>query len=33
MMKFIKWLNEISKEDVPFFGGKNASLGELLNKL
>jgi len=33
MMKFIKWLNEISKEDVPFFGGKNASLGELYRNL
>ncbi len=32
-MRFIKWLDEIGKEDVPFFGGKNASLGELYRSL
>ena len=31
--KFILWLNEISKEDVPLVGGKNASLGEMFSKL
>ena len=31
--KYILWLNEISKEDVPLVGGKNASLGEMVKKL
>jgi pyruvate,water dikinase len=29
----ILWLNDIGMEDVPLVGGKNASLGEMLNKL
>ena len=33
MMKFIKWLDEIDKNDTPLFGGKNASLGELYRNL
>lgn len=32
-MKFIKWFNEIGKNDVSLFGGKNASLGELYRSL
>ena len=31
--KLILWLKEISKEDVPLVGGKNASLGEMFSKL
>ena len=31
--KFILWFKEISKEDVPLVGGKNASLGEMFTKL
>ena len=31
--KHILWFNEISKEDVPLVGGKNASLGEMFSKL
>jgi len=31
--KFILWLNEISKEDTPLVGGKNASLGEMYTQL
>jgi len=33
MKKYILWFNEISKEDVPLVGGKNASLGEMFSKL
>jgi pyruvate,water dikinase len=33
MKKYILWFKEISKEDVPLVGGKNASLGEMLSKL
>ncbi len=29
--KIILWFEEISKEDVPIVGGKNANLGEMLN--
>ena len=32
-MKFIKFFNELSIEDVPRVGGKNASLGEMYRKL
>lgn len=32
-MKFIRWLDEIGKNDVTLFGGKNASLGELIKNL
>lgn len=32
-MKFIKWLDEVSIEDVGLVGGKNASLGEMLKEL
>jgi len=31
--KYILWFKEISKEDVPLVGGKNASLGEMMGKL
>jgi len=31
--KFILWLNEISKDDTPLVGGKNASLGEMFSRL
>jgi len=31
--KYILWLSEIRKEDVPLVGGKNASLGEMFSKL
>jgi len=33
MKKYILWFKEISKEDVPLVGGKNASLGEMFSKL
>jgi len=32
-MKYIKFFNEISIKDVPIVGGKNASLGEMVQKL
>ena len=31
--KFILWFNEIGLEDIPHVGGKNASLGEMYQKL
>ena len=31
--KFILWFNELGIEDVPFVGGKNASLGEMYRML
>ncbi len=31
--KFILWFKEITKEDTPFVGGKNASLGEMYQNL
>ena len=30
---FILWFNEIGMEDIPMVGGKNASLGEMYQKL
>ncbi|PIQ92434.1 MAG: phosphoenolpyruvate synthase [Parcubacteria group bacterium CG11_big_fil_rev_8_21_14_0_20_39_14] len=33
MPKFILWFEEISKGDVPLVGGKNASLGEMYQRL
>ena len=33
MSEFIKWFNEISMQDVPQVGGKNASLGEMISHL
>mgnify|MGYP002344120738 FL=1 len=30
--KYIKWFDEISKEDIPIVGGKGANLGELTQK-
>ena len=30
---FIKWFEELKIEDVPSVGGKNASLGEMIQKL
>lgn len=32
-MKFIKWLDEVSINDVGLVGGKNASLGEMIKEL
>ncbi|MGC8953377.1 MAG: phosphoenolpyruvate synthase [Desulfurococcus sp.] len=29
--KFVLWLEEVRKEDVPLVGGKNANLGEMIN--
>ena len=31
--KFILWFNELGISDVPLVGGKNASLGEMYQKL
>lgn len=31
-MKYVLWFNEISKDDVPLVGGKNANLGEMIQK-
>lgn len=31
--KFIMWFDEIGIEDVPYVGGKNASLGEMYQNL
>ncbi len=31
--KYIRWFEEISAEDIPFVGGKNASLGEMYQAL
>ena len=31
--KFILWFKELSIEDVPLVGGKNASLGEMYQKM
>ena len=31
--KYIKWLEQISLNDIPLVGGKNASLGELISQL
>jgi pyruvate,water dikinase len=33
MKKYVLWFKEISKDDVPLVGGKNASLGEMFSKL
>ena len=30
--KYIKWFNEIDKNDIPVVGGKGANLGELTQK-
>jgi len=32
-MKYIKWFSEISMDDLPLVGGKNASLGEMFQAL
>lgn len=32
-LKFIKWFEEISIKDIPLVGGKNASLGEMFQRL
>lgn len=32
-MKYIKWFSEISMDDLPLVGGKNASLGEMFQTL
>ncbi len=32
-LTYIRWFNEITLEDVPFVGGKNASLGEMYREL
>jgi pyruvate,water dikinase len=31
--KFIMWFDEIGIEDIPYVGGKNASLGEMYQNL
>ena len=31
--KFIKWFNQITADDIPLVGGKNASLGEMFREL
>ena len=31
--RYIRWFEEISAEDIPFVGGKNASLGEMYQAL
>ncbi|NNK13669.1 MAG: hypothetical protein HKP52_05465 [Desulfofustis sp.] len=31
--KFIRWVKEITLEDIPLVGGKNASLGEMFHEL
>jgi pyruvate,water dikinase len=33
MKRYVLWFKEISKDDVPLVGGKNASLGEMFSKL
>ena len=33
MAKFIRWFDQISIQDVPLVGGKNASLGEMYRGL
>ncbi|MDD1617744.1 MAG: hypothetical protein LUQ28_14995, partial [Methylococcaceae bacterium] len=30
---YIRWFNELSIDDVPLVGGKNASLGEMYREL
>ncbi|MCB0130759.1 MAG: phosphoenolpyruvate synthase, partial [Caldilineaceae bacterium] len=32
-MKWIRWFNELTIDDVPLVGGKNASLGEMIREL
>jgi len=32
-MKYVKWLNEVTINDLPLVGGKNASLGEMTQEL
>ncbi len=32
-MKYVKWFDEVDKEDVALVGGKNASLGEMIRNL
>jgi pyruvate,water dikinase len=32
-MKFVKWFDEIGKQDIALVGGKNASLGEMIRSL
>jgi pyruvate,water dikinase len=31
--KYIRWFENLSSDDVPLVGGKNASLGEMLQAL
>ncbi|MGZ3747224.1 MAG: PEP/pyruvate-binding domain-containing protein, partial [Pseudobdellovibrionaceae bacterium] len=31
--RFIKWFEEVSIQDIPLVGGKNASLGEMFQRL
>src|SRR5690554_5422157 len=31
-LKYIRWFNEINKDDIPMVGGKGANLGELTQK-
>jgi len=32
-MKYVRWFNEITYDDIPLVGGKNASLGEMYREL
>jgi len=31
--KFVRWFENLTSEDVPTVGGKNASLGEMISNL
>lgn len=31
--KYVRWLDELTNDDVPIVGGKNASLGGMLQSL
>ena len=33
MMQWIRWFEELTIDDVPLVGGKNASLGEMIREL
>ena len=32
-MKYIRWFDELSLNDIPLVGGKNASLGQMIGQL
>ncbi len=29
-MKYIRWLEEVTKDDIPIAGGKGANMGEMI---